>query len=77
MDSWLETGSLRNIKISAKSIGIDVEASKSADEDRGVTVAVQARFSDELLTADATELLDLELSNKWHNSISSETSSTI
>ncbi|GBN78217.1 hypothetical protein AVEN_45098-1 [Araneus ventricosus] len=36
----------------------------SAKEDRGVTAAVQAGFSDESLTADATELLDLELSNK-------------
>ncbi|GBM31585.1 Transposon Ty3-G Gag-Pol polyprotein, partial [Araneus ventricosus] len=49
----------------------------SAEEDRGVTAAVQAGFSDESLTADATELLDLELSNKLHSSTSSDTSSTI
>ncbi|GBO37834.1 hypothetical protein AVEN_9665-1, partial [Araneus ventricosus] len=47
----------------------------SAEEDRGVTAAVQAGFSDESLTADATELL--ELSNKLHSSTSSDTSSTI
>ncbi|GBN44527.1 hypothetical protein AVEN_273597-1 [Araneus ventricosus] len=69
MDRWLETGSLKNINTSAKPIGIDVEASTSkelvfilvsncsAEEDRGIT----AGFSDESLTADATELLDLEL----------------
>ncbi|GBM22866.1 Zinc finger BED domain-containing protein 5 [Araneus ventricosus] len=76
MDRWLETGSLKNIKTSAKSTGIDVEAStsKSAEEDRGVTAAVQAGFSDQSLTADATELLDLELSN---NPTSSDISSTI
>ncbi|GBL88807.1 hypothetical protein AVEN_158928-1 [Araneus ventricosus] len=52
---------------------------KQADvkEDRGVTAAVQAGFSDESLTADATELRDLELSNKLHSSTSSDTSSTI
>ncbi|GBM71989.1 hypothetical protein AVEN_269317-1 [Araneus ventricosus] len=52
-------------------------SAKSAEEDRGVTAAVQAGFSDESLTADATELLDLELSNKLHSSTSSDTSSTI
>ncbi|GBN40807.1 hypothetical protein AVEN_186764-1 [Araneus ventricosus] len=49
----------------------------SAKEDRGVTASVQAGFSDESLTADATELLDLEPSNKLHSSTSSDTSSTI
>ncbi|GBN12251.1 hypothetical protein AVEN_262784-1 [Araneus ventricosus] len=80
MDRWLETGSLKNIKISAKPIGIDVEAStsKSAEEDRGFTAAVQVGFSDESLTADATELLDLELSNKMPIALlTSDTSSTI
>ncbi|GBN15001.1 hypothetical protein AVEN_78230-1 [Araneus ventricosus] len=79
MDRWLERGSLRNIKTSAKPIGIDVETStsKSAEEDRDVTAAVQAGFLDESLTADSTELLDLELSNKFHSSTSSDTSSTI
>ncbi|GBL98183.1 hypothetical protein AVEN_268270-1 [Araneus ventricosus] len=79
MDRWLETGSLKNIKTSAKLIGIDLEAStsKSAEDDRGVTAAVQAGFSDESLTADATEFLDLELSNKLHSSTSSDTSSPI
>ncbi|GBN87940.1 hypothetical protein AVEN_98421-1 [Araneus ventricosus] len=79
MDRWLETGSLKNIKTSAKSTGIDVEAStsKSAEEDRGVTAAVQAGFSDESLTADATELLDLEISSKLYSPTSSDISSTI
>ncbi|GBN83818.1 hypothetical protein AVEN_47464-1 [Araneus ventricosus] len=79
MDRWLETGSLKNIKTSAKSTGINVEAStsKSAEEDRGVTAAVQAGFSDQSLTVDGTELLDLELSNKLHSPTSSATSSTI
>ncbi|GBN69177.1 hypothetical protein AVEN_22163-1 [Araneus ventricosus] len=79
MDRWLETGSLKNIKTSAKSTGTDVEAStsKSAEEDRGVTAAVQAGFSDQSLTADATELLDLELSNKLYSPTSSDISSTI
>ncbi|GBM21837.1 hypothetical protein AVEN_32832-1 [Araneus ventricosus] len=69
MDHWLETGSLKYIKISAKPIGIDVETStsKSAEED-SLTAAVQAGFSDESLTADATELPDLELSDKMHSS---------
>ncbi|GBN59960.1 hypothetical protein AVEN_164464-1 [Araneus ventricosus] len=49
----------------------------SAEEDRGVTAALQAGFSDESLTADATELLDLEVSNKLHSSTSLDTSSTI
>ncbi|GBN29569.1 hypothetical protein AVEN_60603-1 [Araneus ventricosus] len=72
-------GVLKNIKTSAKPIGIDVETStsKSAEEDIGVTATLEAGFLDESLTADATELLDLELSNKLHSSISSDTSSTI
>ncbi|GBM03733.1 Zinc finger BED domain-containing protein 5 [Araneus ventricosus] len=49
----------------------------SAEEDRGVTAAVQAGFSDQSLTADGTELLDLELSNKLYSPTSSDTSSTI
>ncbi|GBM72802.1 hypothetical protein AVEN_230355-1 [Araneus ventricosus] len=57
---------------------LDVEIeSFNAKEDKGVTAAAQAGFSDESLTADATELLDLELSNKLHSSTSSDTSSTI
>ncbi|GBL92340.1 hypothetical protein AVEN_35869-1 [Araneus ventricosus] len=46
-------------------------------EHRGVTAAVQAGFTEESLTADAAELLDLELSNKLHRYTSSGTSSTI
>ncbi|GBM10389.1 hypothetical protein AVEN_169675-1 [Araneus ventricosus] len=52
-----------------------VVGDKFAKADGGVTAAVQARFSDESLTADATELL--ELSNKLHSSASSDTSATI
>ncbi|GBN70349.1 hypothetical protein AVEN_36559-1 [Araneus ventricosus] len=75
----LETGSLGNIKTSANPIGIDVKAStsKNAEEDRGVTTAVQAGFSDESLATDATEFLGLELSKKLHISTSLDTSSTI
>ncbi|GBM81844.1 hypothetical protein AVEN_107938-1 [Araneus ventricosus] len=52
-------------------------SSCSAEEDRSVTSALQAGFSDESLTADATELLDLELSNKLYSPTSSDISSTM
>ncbi|GBM22871.1 hypothetical protein AVEN_202141-1 [Araneus ventricosus] len=79
MDRWLETGFFKNIKTSAKPFGIDVETStfKSAEEDRGVTSAAQAGFSDESLTADATELFDLEILNKLHTSTSRDATSAI
>lgn len=47
----------------------------SVEEDRGVTAVVEASFSDESLTADATEFI--ELPKKSHSSTSSDTSSTI
>ncbi|GBN63502.1 hypothetical protein AVEN_140161-1, partial [Araneus ventricosus] len=47
------------------------------EEDRGGTVIVQAGFSDDSLTADATDLLDLEILNKLYSSTSRDRSSTI